>query len=143
MDVFLSLYVLQGDGDGQNPLLPVLLAAKDEDAAIELSDLFIEQIERLADPGASYRDKDDARDEIAAMRASVCLLEEDEEIQCVLTALRQHNPDFDMEVRQHPGGMFVCGVTEDAGFEIEAANLLRNRMCGHRLLASLSIEIDA
>ncbi len=76
------------------------------------------------------------------MRTQICLLEEEDEIALVMQALKAHNPHFERDVRMHAGGLFTVGVNTEAGFESDAANTLRNRMSGHRLLATLSIEIE-
>lgn len=141
MDVFLSLYVLGAEGEG-NMLFPFLLAADDEDHAVDISDTFVAEVERLGDPASSARERQDAREEIAALRPYICLLQEGDEVDAVMDALRENNPNFETEIQTYQGGMFTVEVTTDAGFAPEAATLLRNRMCGHRVLESLSVEIQ-
>lgn len=140
MDVFLSLYVLPDDS-GRNTILPFLLAAETEDDAVDLSDAFIEAIESIANPETDPLDMEIARNDVENLRNSVCLLEENEEIEAVTACLREHNPNFEEEVQELAGSVFTVGVTEDSGFSIAAMNLLRNRMASHCVFSSLSVEL--
>jgi hypothetical protein len=141
MDVFLSLYVI-GNDDGPASLLPFLVAAEDEDEAVDLSDTFVEAIEMVASEDADADDLADSKATIDTLRGNICLLQDENEISVVTTCLTDHNPNFREEMQSLVGGVFTVGVTEEAGFSLKQANLLRNRMSSHYLLSVLSVEIE-
>jgi hypothetical protein len=141
MDVFLSLYVIGNDGAPAS-LLPFLVAAEDEDEAVDLSDTFIEAVEAVADLEADEDDIHDAKTTLDSIRSHVCLLQEENEIAVVTKCLTDHNPNFKEEMQSLVGGVFTVGVNEDSGFSLKQANLLRNRMSSHYLFSVLSVDID-
>jgi hypothetical protein len=140
MDVFLSLYVL-ADSSGAS-LLPFLVAAVTEDEATDLSDAFIEAVETIGQEEVTDQEVEAARHEIEVMRANICLLQDEGEIAVVTKCLREHNPNFETEMKSLAGGVFTVGVSLEAGFSLQASNTLRNRMASHYLLATLSVELE-
>lgn len=139
MNVFLSLYIL--DDEGESSLLPFLLAADDEESAMDLSDAFIEAVETMADSDCTAQDRAEASREIDNLRPFISLLEDEEEIKMVAQTLRQHNPKFEEEIVGHVGSVFTVSVEEDSGFSAETARVLRNHMTCHSVLSSLSVEL--
>ncbi|RYD64420.1 MAG: hypothetical protein EOP83_09805 [Verrucomicrobiaceae bacterium] len=140
MDVFLSLYVL--DDNGESSLLPFLLAAPDDDTAMDISDAFIEAVETVASETATAEDKAQATREIDDLRPTVTLIEDKEEIALVAECLRAHNPNFEEEIAGFSGSVFTVGVNEEAGFTKETTRILRNRMTCHSVLANLSVDLN-
>ncbi|RYD26062.1 MAG: hypothetical protein EOP89_07835 [Lysobacteraceae bacterium] len=141
MDVYLSLYVLPDD-DGNNVILPFLIAAVSEDDAVDRSDSFIEAIETVANPESEALEADIARNEIETMRPMVFMMDDESEIAAVRESLRQHNPNFEDEVKSMAGSTFTVKVDEESGFTAETTTLLRNRMSGHYVYSALSVEFD-